>query len=311
MQSLPAMSLKSRHPLLALAFLALACAHPRPAPDATGPRLDRVVIVSVDGMGQEVLQTCPAPQLRALMARGSSTLSALTTNTAKTLPSHVAMLTGVSAERHGVEWNDAFHGYPKSPTLFEVAKRHGPRLTTAMVAGKAKFATFARPGALDFSFVPEQDEAVDDAMLGERAAALVREQKPNVLVLHLPGVDRAGHASGWASPEQCQALAKADEAIGQVLRALCDAGVADQTAIIVNADHGGSGRTHRPTDGKSMHVPWIAAGPGIRAGLDLDQVPGLQVRVEDTFATAAWLLGLPQATDVDGKPLTQVREGAP
>ena len=289
--------------------LAASCAGSRPAP-AAGPAksLERVVIISVDGMGQVALQACPAPALRALMARGSSTLSALTTKTAKTLPSHVAMLTGVAPERHGVEWNDAFHGYPKVPTLFEVARKQRPALTTALVAGKAKFATFTRPGSLDWSYVPEKDEAADDAMLAEKAAALIREHRPNLLVLHLPNVDRAGHASGWASPEQCQALAGADQAVGKVLEALAGAGLAGQTAVIVTADHGGSGRTHRPDDGKSMLIPWAVAGPGIRAGFDLGTVAGLQVHVEDTFATACWLLGLSIEAGIDGKPVMQVRE---
>jgi hypothetical protein len=96
-------------------------------------------------MGRDVLRDCAAPTVRGLMARGASTLSALTTDTAKTLPSHTAMLTGCAPEKHGVHWNDAFRGHPKVPTLFEALKRSRPRLTTAMVAGKAKFATFARP----------------------------------------------------------------------------------------------------------------------------------------------------------------------
>ncbi|HEY3450780.1 MAG TPA: ectonucleotide pyrophosphatase/phosphodiesterase [Myxococcales bacterium] len=306
--------------VFAIAWLALAlsCACPKSAPSAARQQqqpapakpLDRVLIVSVDGMGQAVLQACPAPALRALMARGSSTLSAITTNTAKTLPSHVSMLTGVTPEKHGVGWNDTFRDYPKVPTIFEAAKRHRPSLTTGMVAGKPKFRTFERPGALDWSFVPETDEAVDDELLAQKAIALLREQRPNLLVLHLPAVDRTGHASGWGSAEQCQALAKADQAIGQVLEALRSTGLANQTAVIVTADHGGSDHTHSPTDGKSMRIPWIVAGPGIRAGFDLATVAGLEVHIEDTFATASWLLGLPMEAGIDGRPVVQVREAA-
>ncbi len=311
----------SSHRRRAAAVLALAlattvaCARARPVPvpvsvPPTTP-VDRVLIVSVDGMGRDVLRDCAAPTVRGLMARGASTLSALTTDTAKTLPSHTAMLTGCAPEKHGVHWNDAFRGHPKVPTLFEALKRSRPRLTTAMVAGKAKFATFARPGALDWSFVPGKDEAVEDGMLAQKAVDLLREHRPDVLMLHLPGVDRAGHASGWGSAQQCQALSQADEAIARVLQALTDAGLADQTAVLVTADHGGSERTHRPTDGKSMHIPWIVAGPRIRAGFDLASVAGLQVRIEDTFATACWLLGVPLEEGLDGRPVIQIREDAP
>jgi hypothetical protein len=60
-----------------------------------------------------------------------------------------------------------------------------------------------------------------------------------------------------------------------------------------------------------MHIPWIVAGPRIRAGFDLASVAGLQVRIEDTFATACWLLGVPLEEGLDGRPVIQIREDAP
>ncbi|HEY3445432.1 MAG TPA: alkaline phosphatase family protein [Myxococcales bacterium] len=279
-----------------------------PSPPELSQPVDRVLIVSIDGLGPDVLRESFAPNLRGLMARGSYTLSALTTQTVKTLPSHVSMLTGVTPEKHGVTWNDAFHGYPKVPTLMEVVKRDRPGLTTALVAGKPKFRTFLRSG-VDWSFVPEADD-VSDAEVARRATALIREHQPNLLVVHLPNVDQVGHALGWGSLEQRAAVARADRAVGQVLQALRRAGVLEQTAIIVTADHGGVGRNHVPEDGKSIRIPWIISGPGVRHGFDLGTVAGEEVHTEDTFATASWLLGLPLDAAVDGRPVTRVLAAA-
>lgn len=285
--------------------LASACARAparAPAPRAPPPnpaRVDRVLIVSIDGLGPDVLRESVTPNLRALMARGAFTLSALTTDTVKTLPSHTSMLTGVTPRKHGIDWNDAFHGYPKYPTLMEVARRERPELTTALVAGKAKFKTFDRPGALNWSFVPAADD-VSDARVAEEASAIIREHRPNVMMVHLPNVDQTGHASGWGSPEQRAAVARADQAVGAILDALRAAGVLDQTVVILSADHGGVGKTHTPTDGRSIRIPWIIAGPGVRPGFDLAIVPGHEVHTEDTFATASWLLGLRLDPGIDG-----------
>jgi len=273
-----------------------------PAPLQPAQQAKRVLIVSIDGLGPEVLRQSVVTHMRALMARGASTLSALTTETVKTLPSHVSMLTGVRPEEHGIAWNDAFRGYPRVPTLFEWAKRHRPGLTTALVAGKAKFQTFLR-GGLDWSFVPSDDDVADD-QVAERAAALVREHAPDLLFVHLPNVDQEGHAHGWGSPQQRAAAARADQAVGRIEDALRERGLLDETVVIVTADHGGLGRNHVPGDGVSRRIPWILDGPGVRRGVDLAKAGGPHVHVEDTFATASWLLGLPLPSGIDGRPLT-------
>ena len=56
---------------------------------------------------------------------------------------------------------------------------------------------------------------------------------------------------------------------------------------------------------RSHEIPWIASGPGIPPGHDLDR-ESITVRTEDTFATVCWLLGLTPSRPVDGRPVTQI-----
>ena len=44
-------------------------------------------------------------------------------------------------------------------------------------------------------------------------------------------------------------------------------------------------------------------GPGVRAGIDLTQSAALELRTEDTCATACWLLGLALPVNFDGTPV--------
>jgi predicted AlkP superfamily pyrophosphatase or phosphodiesterase len=246
--------------------------------------------------------------MHELFEGGTYTFWARTTPHAITLPSHVSMLTGVIPRKHEIEWNKdlpLIHPvYPKYPTLFAVAKRAG--YTTAMIAGKSKFETLAMPNSLDWQWIPDT-EKVEDVEVARHAAAVIREHRPEVMFVHFPSVDNIGHAKGWATPEQVRAVEGADRALGMVLYALDEADVRSSTVILLTADHGGAGKTHLPDDARARHIPWIANGPGIRKGVDLTTYPDLVLNTEDTFATACYLLGIPPAKDIDGKPVMEIR----
>jgi hypothetical protein len=268
----------------------------------------RVVIVSIDGLRPDVALRANMPGLRSLMARGSFTMFAASTDTAVTLPSHLSMLTGVPPSKHGILYNsDPGPGdrrAPLWPTLFEIAHRAG--LSTAVCAGKGKFSVLADPAAVDTSSIPPRGGVIGDSIVAGVAARWIAGRRPRVLFVHLAAVDPVGHAAGWGSPAQVAAAATADRALVQVLGALVRAGLADSTLVIVTADHGGAGRTHGGLDARSHFIPWIAAGPGVRQDFDLTQFPALQVHIEDTFATACAWLGLPLVKPVDGRAVTEI-----
>ena len=248
-----------------------------------------------------------APVIRALLARGSFTAYARTTDVAVTLPSHVSMLTGVPPEKHGIVWNNdrpVDHAlYPAWPTLFELARQAG--YTTAMVAGKSKFHALERPRTLSWSFVPDRT-VVEDETVADTAALWIGRYRPQVLFVHLPGVDSAGHQFGWGSPEQVAAVEAADACIGRVIDALRDQGELDSTLVIVTSDHGGAGRSHGADDPRSRYIPWIAAGPGVCGGIDLTIHADLSIDTEDTFATAAYVLGIAPPRPVDGHAVAEI-----
>jgi len=313
---------------------ALAAARPTTRPvDA----IERVLVISVDGLRPDLLARAYTPNIHALMQAGSFTLWARTTAVSVTLPSHVSMLTGVTPARHEIDWNRdlplAKPVYPKGRTLFDIAHRNG--YSTAMIAGKSKCDVFNRPGSIDWSWVsraspatrpaktPTEDAAVPaeewpdqtakakkeslpDSVVAEHAAMVLREFRPDVTFVHFPHVDNVGHTYGWGTPEQVIAVEEADAAVGTVLRALREAGTAGSTLIILSADHGGAGRTHGPDDARSRHIPWIAAGPGLKRGFDLTRYANMTVATADTFATACYFLGLRPSPRIDGKAVVQV-----
>ncbi len=268
--------------------------------------IDRVLIISIDGLRPDLLLRAKTPNVRSLLATGSFTFWAETTAEAYTLPCHVSMLTGVLAEKHGVTWNEYIEqSYPNVPTLFEIAKQAG--YTTAMATGKMKFIVFTRPGALDDYYYPHE-EPVSDEDVAVHATALLHKLRPHVMFVHLPGVDTAGHDFGWGSAEQIASIEHADRAVGRVLETLASLKLVDSTLVILTADHGGAAKGHEMHDPRSRFIPWIAAGPGVRKGLDLTLLGDRTIRIHDTFSTACAFLGLEPDDEREGKPVVEVLE---
>jgi hypothetical protein len=271
------------------------------------PAIQHAIIISVDALRPDLALRANTPAIHALFNSGSYSFWARTTAESVTLPSHTSMLTGVQPTKHGIQWNSDLpleHPvYPNYPTLFELAKKVG--YTTAMVAGKSKFIALTKPGSLDWQYIPDMTHSEDQDVL-DHALPILHEHHPDVLFIHFPSVDNAGHAKGWSSPEQMAAIEFADSCIGKIVAALDEDHLRDSTFILITADHGGAGLSHGPDDVRSRMIPWIVNGPGIRKGLDLTIYGDLQIDTEDTFATVAYLLSIPVVRPVEGKVVQQI-----
>jgi predicted AlkP superfamily pyrophosphatase or phosphodiesterase len=272
---------------------------PSDEPDPTPQLVDRLIIISIDGLRPDLLLRAETPNLRGLMRRGTFTMWAMTTDVGITLPSHVSMLTGCKPQKHNIHYNGDpgpdQPPHPVVPTLFDLAAEEG--LTSMLVSGKRKFNSLKRSVTY-----PSVMEGPDDK-LTDAAIKMIEEHRPTLAVVHLPGTDSAGHSIGWGTPQQIAAIEKADACVGRLLEALERLELLEGTAILISADHGGQGRTHGGVDARTRHIPWILAGPGVHKNFDLTTLAQLRVHTEDTFATACLLLGLKLPDGIDGKPI--------
>jgi len=266
------------------------------ASSTQGPRIERVLIISMDGFRPDALDPTRTPILLGLAARGASTFSAQTILPSATLPAHASMLTGYDVEDHGVTWNDYIpaNGFARTTTIFGLAHDAGYR--TVMVVAKEKLVQIALPGTVDeFIYQP-----VGDFAIAEIAATKIAEGF-GVLFVHFAGPDAGGHLYGWMSASYLGTVHNTDTAVGRVLDALEQAGLSETTLVIVTADHGGHGTVHGSSLPEDTTIPWILAGPGVSRGLVLQSA----VRVFDTAATAAWALGPRLPNDMDGSPVLE------
>jgi predicted AlkP superfamily pyrophosphatase or phosphodiesterase len=294
-------------------FLALAT--------LAGPHADHVFIISLDGGKPAAMQESEMPVLNRLLAEGAHTWTAKTIFPSKTLPSHVSMLTGLGPDKHHVLWNDWIptNGLVPVPTVFSEAK--AADLSTAMFVGKEKFRHLLLPGTVDdFDFNPGHSQRITKAVAGEKAmstegtvlakfvaedaAQYIISHKPSLCFIHFSDADDAGHKYGWGSTEQKQTFAGIDAALGVILKAIHQAGIARQSVIILTADHGGHNKTHGLNTPDDMNIPWIVWGANVKHGFAITA----PVVTYDTAATALWLLGVPRPKNLDGFPVSSAFE---
>ena len=204
------------------------------------------------------------------------------------------MISGAGPEQHGVTTNDwkpdDFQIEPTAvgpggifPTMFSLLRTQRPQARIGIFHDWDGFARLVEKGVPDVIEHPQGPQATTD-----RAIAYLQAERPTLTFIHLDHVDGAGHEHGHGSPEYYRAVEEADRLIGQILAGLREAGIADQTLVLITADHGGKGKGHGGATMAEIEIPWILSGPGVAQGFEIKD----PVNTYDTAATVAHVLGL-------------------
>jgi hypothetical protein len=266
-------------------------------------KIEHVVIISIDGLRPDALEQADTPTLDELRAQGAYSPAAQTVLPSVTLVSHASMLGGMSPEKHGIYWNsnDPDLGKVKGPTVFSVAHEAG--LSTAMVVGKPKLEHLVLPDSVD-NYV---DAGYTDRQVVAETVTIIQTRMPELLFIHLPDVDTAGHALGWMSPGQLLAVNLTDGLVGEIVAALDVQEYLSQTFLVITSDHGGIGFKHGGDSPEDITIPWLVVGPGVPAGITLQS----EIITYDTAATVLYALGLPIPASWDGQPVMEIFEQSP
>ncbi len=253
------------------------------APGAAGePIAEQVIIFVVDGLRVDVSRQLSG--LNRLRARGAQRVLQVG-QPSLSFPGWTAIGTGAWPEQSGVSSNDIERSI-ELDTIFHAARRGG---LDAAIVGSVGWSTLFNTEGVELHLLSEPPKydslgdilAFDERLAGTARKALLRE--PRLALIHLLGVDTAGHGFGGASGEYAQAAAAADRLIAGLITSID----LSRAAIFVTADHGhiGSGG-HGGHEAVVRRVPLVATGKGIKPGAYAD---AMQV---DIAPTVAVLLGL-------------------
>ena len=296
--------------LLMIASAALTTGEARAEPGAV-PKAAHVIIVGVDGMSTDGVLKADTPTMHDMMKHGSWTMHARGVLPTTSAANWASIINGAGPEQHGVtnnDWQVGEFNFPASvtgsggffPSIFQVLADQHPEWDTGSIYQWEGFGNL-----YDRHFVKYDIHGRDEDDTAALATAYIKAKKPEFLFMHLDHVDDAGHTFGHGSPQYYAAVAKADRIIAQVRQAVTDAGISNDTVILVTADHGGVGKGHGGQSLAELEIPWIAYGKGIAQNNELN----LPVNTFDTPATAVWLLGAKIPYAWLGRPVTPIEIG--
>lgn len=259
--------------------------------------MNKVVLISIDGMRPDGLKACGNDYLEELMKKSSYTFDGRTVYPSITLPCHLSMFHSVPPERHGTTSNDYVKPVRPVSGLFEQIK--GAGMKTAMYYGWEPLREIGRPTSLIASeYINAYSFEHTDAMLTERALNYINMAKPDFVFLYMVETDeKGGHDSGWMSDTYLDYI---KHAIDNVKRVINEVG--DEYTVIVTADHGGHERMHGTDLPEDMTIPLFFCGKQFKQGVELSGVSIL-----DIAPTVVDVLGVAPAREWEGKSLVNVK----
>ena len=263
-----------------------------PAVDASAPVLSRrVVLVIVDGMRLDVSRS-RMPTMNKLRAFGSDTTLTVP-QPSLSYPNWTTILTGAPQTISGVTTN-GYEGRVAVPTIMEMATLAGRRVE---VVGPADFATLfgVEPGP-NVSLRPWPKGGYLSGTLIDDALRIAKSTDPQLIVIHLPDLDEAGHSYGGASKEYADVAHKIDVDLNRLVNGL----QRTDTTFVIVADHGhiDSGG-HGGWESSAVQVPGVFAGAGIRLGSGTGNL-------EQVSPTIALLAGIPTPPYAAARALSAV-----
>lgn len=309
--------------LLISAAVAIPVSHV-PSADSQGTGFGsakHVLIVGVDGFGGMYLENATdfLPTFKRIMDSGSWTTRARNQMPTISAPNWNTIITGMPPEESGVFNNDwtpdltnvtdptdsampPISGAGKVPEpMWAVLKKQNPSMKVAVSISWDWINYLVENSTVDYLCrAYESDETAANGMID-----FIENYKPNLMFIHMDDVDEAGHASYWGSEKYYNATKEIDQYLASMLGALDDAGIAEDTLVLMTADHGGWGSSHGQNNMANFYIPLLFYGAGIRSHSTISSFASNR----DISATVMYALGLQPGPFFQGRVLHEIFAG--
>jgi len=261
-----------------------------PAASQADAQAPRTILVIVDGLRVDASRQMGT--LNALREYGAD-LELEAPEPSLSYPNWTTLLSGASPEISGVvtNWHE---GAAPVETLFDTAKVAGVK--TVFVGPEDFEPLYGVEGKSSATFMLKWDQRYLSGTYVDRALELAETERPQLLILHLPDVDEAGHSFGGASDEYAKTVARVDGDLGRLVQGLQDG----KTVFVVVSDHG-----HIDTGGHGGWEDEVKTVPAVFAGPEIIISSGTG-RSEDVAPTVAILVGAGAPRYAVGEPIASV-----
>lgn len=292
--------------ICALAFLFL-CAD---ASFAAKGKAKHVVLIGLDGWGAYSVDKADMPNVKKLMNDGSYTLKKRSVLPSSSAVNWASMYMGAGPELHGyTEWGSQTPELPSRvldkdgifPTVFGLLREADPKAEIGCICEWAGIRYVVDTLALNYDKHVKEASKDPDAT-ARYAVEYIKQSRPTLVNIVFDNPDHVGHASGHDTPDYYAMLTKLDGYVGQIVEAVKEAGMLDDTIFIITADHGGIKKGHGGKTMQEMETAFIISGKGVKKGYEFSE----SMMQFDVASTIAYIFGLKQPQVWIGRPMTQV-----
>lgn len=277
---------------------------------------EHVILVAFDGLSaRSIADGACMLAYRQLLERGSYTLENRSVLPSSSAVNWASMFMGAGPELHGyTEWGSRTPELPSRtvtehgifPDIYYLLRQDEPQAELGFF--------YEWDGMRYLVDTLSASRAVQLPLSGEdtrkclsEVTDYIREHKPRFCSVIFAEPDGIGHGIGWESPEYSRMLTHLDKGLAEIVRAVEEAGMTDETVFILAADHGGTGTVHGGKSMEEMQTAIVFSGKGIRQGYRITE----STMVYDIASTVAFMLGAEQPQVWTGRPIMSIFTSSP
>lgn len=274
-------------------------------------KAEHVIMIGLDGWGAYSLEKAEMPVVKNLMKNGAYTLEKRSVLPSSSAVNWASMYMGAGPEIHGyTEWDSKTPELPSRvlnkngifPTIFSLMREANPEAEIGCIYewNGIHYVTDYK----SMSYEKQITEAPCNPNTARCAVEYIKTKRPALLNVVFDEPDHVGHLIGHDTPEYYEKLKELDGYIGDIVQAVKDAGMIDNTIFILTADHGGVNLGHGGKTMLEMQTPFIISGKNVKQGLVFTE----SMMQFDVASTIAYIFGIEQPQAWIGRPMIQVFE---
>lgn len=285
----------------------MSCTSQPAAEKAPQWKAKHVVLIGIDGWGSYSVEKAQIPNIRFLMDSGAYTLQKRSVLPSSSAVNWASMYMGAGPELHGYcEWGSQVPDLPSRvvnkngifPTIFSELRAVSPEAEIGNIYEWDGIRYLVDTLSVNYDrHVAEVSK--DSTATACCAVEYIRDKKPALVNIVFDALDHVGHAAGHDTPAYYDKLEEIDGYVGEIIQADKEAGIWNESIIIVTADHGGIEKGHGGRTMQEMETPFIICGQHIKKGYKLED----SMMQFDIASTIASIFAIQQPQVWIGRPM--------
>lgn len=268
-----------------------------------------VVLIGADGMGAFALRDHQGdyPNIERLMKNGAYSLEMRSVLPSSSACNWASMLMGASPELHGyTTWGSKtpdlpsriLNQYGMFPGIFGELRTKYPAAELGALYQWDGIGYLFEKDAVNYNF----HSTKGNEELTKATCDYIKAKKPMLTYVAYDHPDGEGHSDGWGSEKYLSMCRDIDRYVGEILMAIEDAGMIDNSVVIFTADHGGIEKGHGGKTMQEMQIPFVMNGKNVKSGVVIDK----SLMIYDIASTIGHVFGIQQPQVWIGRPVKEI-----